>query len=92
MGDYRARPPERWGNDIRKHAGPKWMQVATNRMSWKALHEVYVRSPLLDGRYKDWDDDNDMTKEERTSLKVSSLHFEIIGAENNNGWLHLLTK
>lgn len=39
----RGRPPERWVNDIRRHACPNWMQRARNRTAWRNMEEAYVR-------------------------------------------------
>lgn len=39
----RGRPPQRWVDDIRRHAGRDWMQRAQNRQEWKRLEEAYVQ-------------------------------------------------
>uniref|UniRef100_A0A2A4J310 Endonuclease/exonuclease/phosphatase domain-containing protein n=1 Tax=Heliothis virescens TaxID=7102 RepID=A0A2A4J310_HELVI len=42
----RGRPPQRWVDDIKTHAGPNWMQVARDRKSWKNMEEAYVRKRI----------------------------------------------
>lgn len=39
----RGRPPLRWVDDIRKHAGHNWMARAADRESWRKIGEAYVQ-------------------------------------------------
>jgi hypothetical protein len=40
----RGRPLTRWEDEIKKTAGPFWMQVAQERETWKCLEEAFTRS------------------------------------------------
>ena len=37
------RPPTRWSDDLVRHAGSRWMQVALDRALWHSLGEAYVQ-------------------------------------------------
>ena len=39
----RGRPPRRWVDDIRRHAGHDWMARAQVRQTWGKMEEAYVR-------------------------------------------------
>ncbi|XP_030766839.1 uncharacterized protein LOC115890677 [Sitophilus oryzae] len=39
----RGRPQMRWADDLRKHAGTRWMSTATESEEWKRLGEAYVQ-------------------------------------------------
>ncbi|CAH2244514.1 jg17987 [Pararge aegeria aegeria] len=36
---YRGRPGSRWDDDIKKIAGPQWIQIAQDTERWQALAE-----------------------------------------------------
>jgi endonuclease/exonuclease/phosphatase family metal-dependent hydrolase len=38
-----GRPPQRWTDDIKRTAGTKWQQMATDREEWKTLGEAYIQ-------------------------------------------------
>lgn len=44
-----GRPPLRWRDDIKMHAGATWMQTAQNRRSWKQLEEAFVQEWTANG-------------------------------------------
>ncbi|CAK1590619.1 unnamed protein product [Parnassius mnemosyne] len=37
-----GRSPTRWSDDLVRHAGSQWMQVARDRALWHSLGEAYV--------------------------------------------------
>ena len=39
----RGRPQMRWADDLRRHAGRRWMERAGDREEWKMLGEAYVQ-------------------------------------------------
>ncbi|CAG9840644.1 unnamed protein product [Diabrotica balteata] len=44
----RGRPQTmRWSDDLKKHAGSKWMQIAQNREAWKKEEEAYIQGWML---------------------------------------------
>ena len=44
-----GRPQARWRDDIRRHAGGNWMQLAQQRSIWKRMEEAYVQEWTLTG-------------------------------------------
>ncbi|CAH2258541.1 jg12373 [Pararge aegeria aegeria] len=39
---YRGRPCTRWDDDIKKIAGPQWIQIAQDRERWQVLEEAFT--------------------------------------------------
>lgn len=48
-----GRPPNWWTDNLVKHAGSCWMQVATDQAHWSLILEAYVQRWTARG----WDDD-----------------------------------
>ena len=45
----RRRPPGRWQDEIRKHAGATWMRDAADRLLWKNLGEAFIQQWIEKG-------------------------------------------
>ncbi|CAK1604627.1 unnamed protein product [Parnassius mnemosyne] len=45
----RRRPLIRWRDDLARHAGNQWMQVARDRALWHSLRETYVQQWTCEG-------------------------------------------